>query len=107
MDQHGLLHAADSPYYFFWIGRKGFILHDGDQSIARLLDYHCDGARYVVAERAHLDSVPSLESELRQKYEGLDERGDTMLIDLGSPTAQPSESSRGSATFPSQPSTRR
>lgn len=98
VDQHGLLRAADPPYYFFWMDRKGFILHDGDQSIARLHDYHRRGARYFVAERALLDPVPRFESELRQKYEVLDERGDTMLIDLGPPGAQPSESSQASAT---------
>ena len=98
VDQHGLLRAADPPYYFFWMDRKGFILHDGDQSIARLHDYHRRGARYFVAERALLDPVPGFESELRQKYEVLDERGDTMLIDLGPPGAQPSESSQASAT---------
>lgn len=98
VDQHGLLRAADPPYYFFWMDRKGFILHDGDQSIARLNDYHRRGARYFVAERALLDPVLGFESELRQRYEILDELGDTMLIDLGPPTAQPSESSHASAS---------
>tara|TARA_R110002072_G_scaffold282552_1_gene445508 strand:- start:8013 stop:9836 length:1824 start_codon:yes stop_codon:yes gene_type:complete len=98
VDQHGLLRAADPPYYFFWMDRKGFILHNGDQSIARLHDYHRRGARYFVAERALLDPVPGFELELRQKYEVLEEHGDTMLIDLGPPGAQPSESSQASAT---------
>lgn len=92
VDQHGLLRAADPPYYFFWMDRKGFILHDGGESIAQLLDYHRRGARYFIAERAHLDPVPGFESELRQKYDVIDERGNTMLIDLGPPGVQPSES---------------
>lgn len=98
VDQHGIQRAADPPYYFYWMDRKGFILHDGEQSLARLQEFHRRGARYFVAERHFFDPVPGFESQLRQRYDVLDERGDTMLIDLGPPGAQPSESSQASAT---------
>lgn len=97
-DQHGLLRASDCPYYFFWMDRKGFILHADQQSFARLSDLRRRGARYFLAERVYLNQITGFESELRQKFTVLDEQGDTMLIDLGPLTAHLPESSQVSVT---------
>ena len=89
VDQHGLLRASDCPYIFFWMDRKGFILHDDEQTLERVHELKQRGARFFVAERAHLSEVPGFELELRRRFKVLAERDDTLLIDLGSVGAEP------------------
>ena len=83
VDQHGLLRASDCPYFFFWMNRKGFILNDEYQSMEQIQDYKQRGARYFVAERSYLNHVPGFETELRSQFTVLEERGNTLLLDLG------------------------
>lgn len=104
-DQHGLLRASDCPYYFFWMDRKGFILHADQQSFARLSDLQRRGARYFLAERAYLNQITGFESELRQKFNVLDEHGDTMLIDLRPTEITPADSNQASTRTTSEANT--
>lgn len=83
VDQHGLLRASDTPYYFFWMDRKGFILHDDEQSIERLTELRRRGARYFLAEKHHIAQVPDFEDDIRTRFSIVTESGTTMLIDLG------------------------
>lgn len=83
VDQHGLLRASDNPYYFFWMDRKGFILHDDEQSIERLTEMRQRGARYFLAEKHHIGQIPDFEDDLRARFTVVKESGTSMLIDLG------------------------
>ncbi len=102
VDQHGLLRASDNPYYFFWMDRKGFILHDDEQSLERLAELQHRGARYFLAEKHHIGQVPDFEDDLRTRFTVIKESGTSMLIDLGVaeqssqaaiPTSQPAATS--------------
>lgn len=65
------------------MNRKGFILNDEYQSMEQIQDYKQRGARYFVAERSYLNHVPGFETELRSQFTVLEERGNTLLLDLG------------------------
>jgi hypothetical protein len=81
-DQHGLLRAANPSYYFFWMDRKGFTLHDDQQSLDSLEQLRDRGARYFVAERSSLTAAPELERQLRESFKALDETEQAVLFDL-------------------------
>ena len=99
VDQHGLLRAADCPYIFFWMDRKGFILHDDEQSLDRVYELRRRGARFFVAERSHLNLTPGFEPALRRQFTLLDEQGDTLLIDLGTTGVMPSDAVQASTSL--------
>lgn len=82
-DQHGLLRAANPSYYFFWMDRKGFTLHEDEQSLEQLMELRERGARYYIAERSNLTSLPNLERQLRAAFPTLNETDQAVLFDLG------------------------
>ena len=102
VDQHGLLRASDCPYFFFWMDRKGFIMHDDSQSMKRVRELNNRGARFFVAERAHLNQIPGFEAELRSQFTVLEEFDNTILIDLGPSGGTPSDSSKASVRLTSE-----
>ncbi len=81
-DQHGLLRAANPSYYFFWMDRKGFTLHDDQQTPEHLKQLRQRGGCYFVAERESLTTAPELEQYLRRSCETLEETEHAILFDL-------------------------
>jgi hypothetical protein len=83
IDQWGIRNAANAPYFFFWLDRKGFSLPDSQQHLEALEELRGRGARYFVAEPSRLTRAAGFETELRRTYRVAAECDKAILFDLG------------------------
>jgi hypothetical protein len=67
-DRHGLPYAPNTPYMFYWLGRRGFNICREDQTVENVATIAARGARYFVAERESMDGSPGFEVAMKHAY---------------------------------------
>jgi hypothetical protein len=77
--------AYDTPYFFYWLDKKGFSICGEEHTIDNLASYASRGVRFFVAERSKFARfAPGFESELRQRFRTIAECDEALLIDISS-----------------------
>jgi hypothetical protein len=64
-DGYGHRIAYDAPQMFYWLGRKGFSICSGEQSLTTLMQMKKRGATSFAGEKAMVDLMPGFEQQLR------------------------------------------
>lgn len=79
-DRTGYPLAHNSPYFFYWLDRKGFNICVEEQTIDKVKDYISRGADFFVAEKMVLDEMNGFEQELRNQFNLLSEFNEGILL---------------------------
>jgi hypothetical protein len=83
IDAWGNRNAANAPYFFFWMDRKGFSLPDSRQNLTEIEALRRRGARYLVVERERIAHAPGFEEQLSRNYRQLAACERALLFELG------------------------
>ncbi len=82
-DRHGLLRASDPSYFFFWLDRRGWVVHAGPGLQERLAALPARGVRYLIVERHALRKGWLDEDWLRRCHRLLVAGRVALLYDIG------------------------
>ncbi|MCF8370923.1 MAG: glycosyltransferase family 39 protein [Bacteroidales bacterium] len=81
-DRTGYPLAHNSPYFFYWLDKKGFNICVEDQSIKKIEEFSIRGAQYFIAEEGQLEGKDGFEKEMRMQYPVLYEGPGLVLFDI-------------------------
>ena len=71
LDRTGYRIAYNKPYFFYWLGLKGYNIPDEDQSVDEISRFEKMGVKYFLAEERSLDVKPGLKQELDKKFKNM------------------------------------
>ena len=85
VDALGRSVAGNAPYFFFWLDRKGFTLHEDEQTMEHLIALKNQGARYFIVEKSYADRAPDFYKKVFEKFRVVSKTDSAYLVDLGLP----------------------
>lgn len=81
-DRTGYPLAHNSPYFFYWLDKKGFNICVEDQSIKKIEEFSGRGAQYFIAEEEQLIGKEGFEKEMRTQYPTVYEGPGLVVFDI-------------------------